>query len=223
MRLKKQMNDYLRKFGNSTEFYAIGINRLRMGTDGEGVTTLVGGYGCPLKCKYCLNNNCHDGDYKIYTFDELYELIKTDSLYFEATGGGVTFGGGEPLLQAEFIAGFVDFVKNNGHNWRFTIETSLAVEWTKFVPLIGRIDSWIIDLKDSNEEIYRAYTGASGETARQNLKRLAREYADECTPKIRVKLPLIPNFNSKDDLEKSLEFVKSMGINNIDKLNYVIK
>lgn len=81
------------------------ISRLRMGTDGKGVTMLVGFYGCPLDCKYCINKHCHDdetvrGD---YTADELVEILSIDEIYYRMTGGGVTFGGGEPLMQAEFI------------------------------------------------------------------------------------------------------------------------
>ena len=74
--------------------------RHRLQTDGRGVTTLVCFYGCPLRCKMCLNPFTFSPDTNIETLTaaELYERVKLDELYFLATNGGVTFGGGEPLL-----------------------------------------------------------------------------------------------------------------------------
>ena len=83
----------------------IGISRLRMGTDGHGVTTLVAFHGCPLRCKYCLNPQSlsDDANVMMKTPEEVMQTIRKDELYYLATNGGVTFGGGEPLLRAEFI------------------------------------------------------------------------------------------------------------------------
>lgn len=189
-----------------------------MMTDGEGLTTLIGGVGCPLHCKFCLNPQCNGEVDKSYTVEELFNSVKCDSLYFEATDGGVTFGGGEPLLQAEFIREFVDFVRNNGHNWRFCVETSLAVKWTKVALLADIIDEWIVDLKDADEWTYFAYTGMSGKTARENLARLA----SICPERIRVRLPLIPGFNSAESLDFSHNFVRGLGIERIDRFEYIV-
>ena len=83
----------------------IAINRHRLSTDGEGVTTLVGFHGCPLHCEYCLNPQClqSDGVWRRMTPGELYSEVEIDDLYFMATGGGICFGGGEPLLRSDFI------------------------------------------------------------------------------------------------------------------------
>ena len=83
----------------------LGIDRLRMGTDGKGITSLVTFYGCPLYCKYCLNPQCHNNlaDVPYRNPQEVYDAVSVDELYYLATGGGVTFGGGEPLLFYEFI------------------------------------------------------------------------------------------------------------------------
>ena len=84
------------------------ISRLRMGTDGQGVTTLVAFHDCPLRCKYCLNMQClqADGVWKQMSVQEIQDEVMVDNLYFQATGGGVTFGGGEPLLRSREIAVF---------------------------------------------------------------------------------------------------------------------
>lgn len=83
----------------------MGISRLRMGTDGIGITTLVTFYGCPLNCVYCLNPQCRDKNTvrAEYSPVELMKIIKIDDIYFRMTDGGVTFGGGEPLLYSNFI------------------------------------------------------------------------------------------------------------------------
>ena len=93
---------------NGHVFHAIGIERLRVINDGEGITTLVAGYGCPLRCQYCLNPQCFEMPKPVrsYSLEEMIKEVSIDDLYFQATGGGVVFGGGEPLLQADFIHAF---------------------------------------------------------------------------------------------------------------------
>ena len=86
----------------------IGIVRHRLATDGHGVTTLVAFHGCPLRCNYCLNPQCLNPAmvWRDITTSQLLDELMLDNLYFLATGGGVTFGGGEPLLHSEFIDEF---------------------------------------------------------------------------------------------------------------------
>ena len=116
----------------------IGIIRHRLQTDGAGVTTLVGFHGCPLSCSYCLNPQCNieNGFSRWTTPESLFEELLKDDLYFRTTGGGITFGGGEPLLRYSFIKKFVAIVDEYSfcHNpayiqerWRISIETSLNV------------------------------------------------------------------------------------------------
>ena len=94
------------------------ISRLRMGTDGSGITTLITFMGCPLKCKYCLNQKCHEPIYEtdgktlrkgimMLTPQELYDIVKVDNIYFQSTGGGICFGGGETTLKKDFIDEFI--------------------------------------------------------------------------------------------------------------------
>ena len=99
-----------------------------MNTDGSGITTLVAFMGCPLKCRYCLNPKCHEpikegDDIMMVTPQGLYDLVKIDNIYFQTTGGGVCFGGGEPTMYANFIK---EFRQVCGDKWKITLETSLA-------------------------------------------------------------------------------------------------
>lgn len=106
----------------------VSISRLRFGTDGQGITTLVGFYDCPLRCKYCINEQCHNmyTTRAYYYAEELIAKLSVDDAYFLMTGGGVTFGGGEPLLQADFIH---ELCMEMPAKWRCTMETSLYSPW----------------------------------------------------------------------------------------------
>lgn len=130
----------------------IGISRHRLSTDGEGVTTLVAFHGCPLRRKYCLNpQSLHsEGIWKNYDCEQLYEEVRQDELYFLATNGGITFGGGEPCLQSDFI---YEFRQLCGQEWQLSVETSLNVTQENIEKLVPVVDSYIIDIKDINNTI----------------------------------------------------------------------
>ena len=200
-------------------FPTAAISRLRMATDGEGITTLVCAWGCPLRCRYCLNKFTWDESTKVrrYTPQELYDKVRLDSLYFEATGGGVTFGGGEPLLYADF---FPEFRTLCGSKWKLYAETSLCVPEKNVRIAAQAMDGFIVDIKDTEPDIYRSYTGQDGSTALNNL-RLLVTLVD--LAKIRVRLPLIPGYNTEENREGSEAILREMGITDIDKFDYIIR
>lgn len=196
----------------------IGMSRHRFTTDGDGVTTLVAFNGCPLRCKYCLNNRCWDPERgKKYTPESLFEEVKIDQLYFLATHGGITFGGGEPLLQGTFIK---EFRALCGPQWRLVAESSLNVPFEKVEALDPVLDGYIVDIKDLNPSIYQAYTGADGLLAVKNLEWLLQHGDPD---RILVRVPHIPDFNTDEDVEKSKEQLKAMGVLHIDEFEYIIR
>ena len=195
-----------------------GISRHRLTTDGEGVTTLVAFNGCPLRCKYCLNKTCWDAAKgRDYTPEILFEEVKIDQLYFLATHGGVTFGGGEPLLQVEFIKAFRELC---GPQWRILVETSLNVPFENVQTIDPILDGYIVDIKDMNPEIYQAYTGKDNSTVLANLDWLLKSVDPN---RIMVRVPHIPEFNTDEDVAKSIERLTAMGVKNIDEFNYIIR
>ncbi len=193
--------------------------RHRIATDGEGVTTLCGFYGCPLRCKYCINPQSFREKTKIteYTPESLYEKVKIDDLYFLATNGGVTFGGGEPLLYPEFISEFRELC---GDRWTVCAETSLNVPREAVITASRCVDNFFVDIKDTNPEIYKAYTGRDNEAVLENLKLLLSLVPSE---RITVRVPLIKDFNTESDREKSVALLQSIGVTKIDLFEYVIK
>ncbi len=204
---------------NKTLFPTAAISRLRMTTDGEGITTLVCAWGCPLRCEYCLNKFTWNENTKItrYTPKELYDAVRLDSLYFEATGGGVTFGGGEPLLYADF---FPEFRALCGSKWKLYAETSLYVPENNVRTAAQVMDGFIVDIKDTDPDIYRAYTGKDVSAALDNLRLLVTL----CDPeKIRVRLPRIPGYNTEKSRDRSEAVLRNIGIRDIEKFDYVMR
>lgn len=197
----------------------IAINRHRLTTDGEGVTTLVGFHGCPLHCEYCLNAQClqADGVWCRLTPGELYSEVEIDDLYFMATGGGICFGGGEPLLRSDFIKAFAEIMNPE---WKLTIETSLNVPLENVKAIASLVQMWYVDIKDMNPEIYKAYGRKENKQVVSNLQWLAANgYAD----KVIVRLPLIPEYNTDEDRQRSQQQLEEMGFTNFDKFNYIVR
>lgn len=198
----------------------IGLSRHRILVDGAGVTTLVAFHGCPLNCKYCLNPQALSpkGVWKRFSPEELFRLVCQDDLYFRATGGGITFGGGEPLLSCKEILIFRHICMENGKKWKFNIETSLNVPKVVVAIFANVIDHWIVDIKDMNPEIYKAYTGMGNDNVISNLQYLLNNNAN-----ITVRVPLIPGFNTEQDIENSIEALQKMGFTDIERFTYTLK
>ena len=197
----------------------IAINRHRLTTDGEGVTTLVGFHGCPLHCEYCLNAQClqADGVWCRLTPGELYSEVEIDDLYFVATGGGICFGGGEPLLRSDFIKAFAEIMNPE---WKLTIETSLNVPLENVKAIASLVQMWYVDIKDMNPDIYKAYGCKENKQVVSNLQWLAANgYAD----KVIIRLPLIPEYNTDEDRQQSQQQLEKMGFRNFDKFNYIVR
>lgn len=202
------------------------ISRLRIGTDGHGITTLVGFMGCPLKCKYCLNRQCHERIYeddsstlrkgiKMLTPQELYDLVKIDNIYFQATGGGICFGGGEPTMYEQFI---IEFKRLCGDRWKITLETSLKCSNNTIQALSNVVDFWIVDIKSWNPQIYENYTGVTSEVE-QCLEVLCRFVPVE---NVAIKVPRIPDFNDEMNLDEDIKEIKRRyGFTNVVESEYI--
>ena len=197
----------------------IGIARHRLSTDGDGVTTLVAFHDCPLRCRYCLNpQSLGDGRrFREYSPEELYAETRIDELYFLATNGGVTFGGGEPCLRPDFISEFRGLC---GPAWQINLETSLNVPAANIKGLLPVVNTLIIDIKDMNSDIYRNYTGQSNDLVLDNLRLIAESGRQkDCI----IRLPMIPNYNTDADREISCKALEDLGFTRFDLFTYQIR
>ncbi len=197
-------------------FPLFALERHRLATDGQGVTTLAAAYGCPLRCAMCLNpQSWRKGTaFMAVTALELYDQVKMDDLYFQATGGGVTFGGGEPLTHAPFIQAFRQLC---GDKWRLSAETCLNIPEPMLNVAIECVDEFIVDVKDTNPAIYRRYTGSDNKQALLNLAALVKAVGPE---RVLARVPLIPGFNEQADVEASVERLRLFGVTRFDTFTY---
>ena len=195
----------------------IGICRHRLTTDGQGVTTLVAFHGCPLRCKYCLKAQClrADGVWRQMTVEKILDEVAVDDLYFKATNGGITFGGGEPLLNAD---GIVDFCKRRPMEWHIYIETSLNVERRALEAVAPFVDHYYIDVKDMNPDIYRRYTSRDNSRVLENLNWMAGHID---LTKVTIRLPHIPDYNTQDNIASSRRQLEAMGFRDFDCFDYI--
>ena len=206
------------KYMDDLQFPLLALARLRMGTDGVGVTTLAAGAGCPLNCHFCINRRLlKEAAAEDVTAEELIERVRVDDLYFRATGGGVTFGGGESLLHAAFIRRFRELCPTE---WRISAETSLAVPRESLLPALSAVDEFIVDCKDMDPDIYRRYTGGDVQIMKDNLELLLASCGSEA---VLVRVPSIPGFNTAADQQKSAEALREMGVTRLDLFDYVIR
>ena len=197
----------------------IGIARHRLSTDGDGVTTLVAFHGCPLSCRYCLNPQSlgDSGRFREYSPEQLYAETRIDELYFLATNGGVTFGGGEPCLRPQFIREFRGLC---GPEWQLNLETSLNVPVANIEVLLPVVNTLIIDIKDMNPDVYRDYTGQSNALVLDNLRLIAKTgRQSDCI----VRIPLIPGYNTDADRENSRKVLEALGFTRFDLFTYQIR
>lgn len=194
------------------------IARLRMGIDGNGVTSLVAGAGCPLQCRWCINARLlAETPSEMVTAEMLLDRVKIDDLYFRATGGGVCFGGGEALLHAGFISHFRELIPSE---WQITVETSLAVPTENVLCAADAVDMFIVDCKDMDPVIYRRYTGKDNTLMANNLRVLLQKVGPE---RILVRVPIIPGYNTAENQAYNAEVLKKMGVTKLDLFSYVTR
>ena len=196
----------------------IAIARNRLTVDGDGVTTLVAFHGCPLRCRYCLNRQCWEpeGIWRWTTPEELVDELMKDNLYFLATGGGICFGGGEPLLYSDFIERFCQLCPKE---WHIYLESSLSVPTDRLEAVIPYVHYYYIDVKDMNPDIYHRYTDGTPALVQHNLQHLADLHLQE---RITIRLPLIPDFNADDDRQRSRQQLEALGYRSFDMFNYYV-
>ena len=209
----------MKKMMTSLKANIFAIGRHRFDVDGIGVRSLVVFSGCPLRCKYCINPYTWDGSKTAvsYTPEMLLQKVSVDSVYFQATKGGITFGGGEPLLHSRFISDFIDIAPAS---WNYIVETSLSVPFENIAALADKIETFVVDIKSMDANIYRNYTGAESEVALNNLVSLIKLVGAD---RIIVRVPVIPGYADEKSQALSVKKLNNLGITQIDSFNYRTK
>ena len=126
------------------------------------------------------------------TTAEVVDEVGRDAIFHEVSGGGVTFSGGEPLAQAEFVRETAAALKERG--LPTTLESSFHAPWSSIEPLLPVIDLFIVDVKVVDPEAHKVATGVSNELIFGNLRRLAA--ALHGAGRILVRVPLVPGYTA---------------------------
>ena len=170
--------------------------------DGEGIRYGVFFTGCPLRCVYCHNPDTWFKGSNEYTAKQLANKIKRYKPYFK-NGGGATFSGGEPLLNASFINEVYPLLKAEGIN--YCLDTSGSVPLTNEVKeCIKNADMVILDIKFCDAESYKKYTG--GEF--NHFVEIGK-YCSEIGKKLWLRTVVVPGINdSEEQIKKYAEFAK---------------
>jgi pyruvate formate lyase activating enzyme len=117
-----------------------------------------------------------------------------DGVFFDQSGGGITFSGGEPLAQPDFLEAMLEACRSRGIHT--TVDTSGHTEWATVERLLPLVDLWLWDLKLVDAARHRELTGVDPEEIQENLRRVAGHGAA-----VVVRIPLLPGFNdSEEDL-----------------------
>lgn len=161
--------------------------------DGPGIRAVVFLYGCPLRCIYCHNPDTWktNGNEPVSPHTLVSKLLRF-SPYIKS--GGVTFSGGEPLMQAEFITECAHILHD--HNMSVAIDTSGAVYNDSVECMLGVTDMVLLDIKFTNEEDYRKYTGGSLQKTMSFLEKLERRNIP-----VWIRHVVVPGLNdNRDDI-----------------------
>ena len=138
------------------------------------------------------------------TVGQVMEVVLKDRAFYEESGGGVTFSGGEPLCQPDFLEGLLWCAKKEGLHT--AVDTCGAVPWPALERISSLVDLFLYDLKIMDEAAHLRWTGTSNSTILDNLERLALA---GCAVNIRV--PIIPGITDQDDnIIRIGEFVASL-------------
>ena len=184
--------------------------------DGPGIRTTVFLKGCPLDCWWCHNPESRKkepekitykrkvGGYEVETSkvygrtinpEELMDEILKDKIFFEESGGGVTFSGGEPLYQ---IDGLVEMLKRcKLHGMHTVVDTSGYAHWSSIERILPYTDLFLYDLKLIDPQNHQKYTGVNNDLIMQNLEKLLQQNIE-----VELRIPIVPGVNDSQDVLK---------------------
>jgi pyruvate formate lyase activating enzyme len=149
------------------------------------------------------------------TVEQVMAEIERDVVFYDQSGGGVTFSGGEPLIQRKFLMELLRCCKE--HEIHTTLDTSGYAAWKMIAEAAQLTDLFLYDLKCIDDEKHKRYTGVSNRSILSNLQRLT-----EAGAAVIVRIPLIPGINDdEDNLIHTQQFLAGLpGLVGVEVLPY---
>lgn len=192
--------------------------------DGPGIRTTLFFKGCPLNCLWChnpesimpnpqpikrsrqLNGQKEWVDEMVgrpYSAGEVMEVIGRDLLFFEESGGGVTFSGGEPLHQPAFLLELLALCREAGIHT--AMDTSGHAPGKTFKEVAANTDLLLFDIKSTDNQKHETFTGVGNKLIINNFHSLNGK-----GPAVIIRIPVIPGFNSTvEDMQAIIKVLKS--------------
>ena len=182
-------------------------------------------FGCEIDREKCTNiEECMEVcSYEAYeksgyeiSAQDLYNKLIRDKIFFEQSGGGVTFSGGEAGLQYEFLSEIgAELQKDNIHT---ALDTAGLITWEKLEKAINSMNMVLFDIKAYDSRLHRKYTGAGNELILENIKKTADKNKE-----LIIRMVIVPGMNDNiEDIKKRISFIKELGsaVKQIDILKY---
>lgn len=183
--------------------------------DGPGIRNIIFLQGCNLRCLYCHNPDtwaCNGGTE--YTPEQLLKKIIRFRPYFEKSGGGVTFSGGEPLLQHNFLIEALKLCKENGIH---TAIDTAGVGMGNYEEVLKYTDLVLLDIKHYDEIKYKEIVGRDNSEFKKFLEALKNSKS-----KVWIRHVVVPGINdTKEDVLALCEYIKDIPrVEKVDLLPY---
>lgn len=197
--------------------------------DGDGIRTIVFLKGCVLRCRWCCNPESQsyeietmmvNGRPKIIgkdvTVEEVMHTVEKDRDYYRRSGGGLTLSGGESLCQPKFAKALLQAAKSKGIST--AMESMGCAPYEVIEEILPYLDTYLMDIKHTNTEKHKEFTGRSNELMLEN----ARKIAQSGQTKLVIRVPVIPGFNDTvEEIRSIAQFADSLpGVEKIHLLPY---
>lgn len=165
---------------------------------------------CTIYCPHDARRICG----REYSVDEVFDEVIKDKIFYETSGGGVTFSGGECMLQIEFLCEILKKCKENGLHT--AVDTAGNVPWESFEKIIKYTDLFLYDVKLFDSAKHKQYTGVGNERILDNLTKLFK-----CGAKVYIRIPVIGGVNyNEEEMQNIRKFLHLYSPNKIELLPY---
>ena len=197
--------------------------------DGPGIRTIVFFKGCYMRCAWCCNPESQNKEIEtiiekdkiktvgrdVYVSDIMPEIL-SDITYYRRSGGGVTLSGGEILCQADFARELLKACKEEGLHT--AVESASSAPFSEIEKILPYVDLYLMDIKHTNGEKHKAFTGKSNELMLENAKKVA----DSGMTNLVIRVPVIPTFNAtEEEIRDIAKFAGSLkGVKKLHLLPY---
>ena len=202
--------------------------------DGPGIRVTLFMKGCPLICRWCHNPEgiapqqeivstsyrvgekefCRNEEAgKYYSVDDIISLVERDRVFMDQSKGGITFSGGEPMFQFDFLYDAVRACKRLGYH--IAIDTSGYSPSENFKSILPFTDLFLFDIKHLDDRKHVEATGVSNESILENYKMLLENAGG-----VALRIPVIPGFNDDPDhIRRVIQFIISTKTDSLKMIN----